>query len=83
MKTNKKKYRNEKWTVISGDINNYKWFSDERFHIEFHAYTNEQWYNEDEEPLETLPELYILPEARDTLLRDFEDEIGGIKILLN
>ncbi len=83
MKKNKKKYRNEKWTVISGDINNYKCFTDERFHIEFHAYTNELWYNEEEDPFETIPQVYIYPEACDTFLEDFEDEIGGIKILLN
>ena len=83
MKTNKKKYRNEKWTVVSGDVNNYKRFSDERFDIEFNAYTNLLWYNPDEEPFETIPQVYIFPEACDTLLEDFEDEIGGIKILLN
>jgi len=83
MKTNKKKYRNEIWTVISGDFNNFKYFQDERFYISFNAYTNEMWYNEDEDPFETLPQVYIFPEACDTLLEDFEDEIGGIKILLN
>ena len=82
MKTNKKKYRNEKWTIVSGDVNNYKCFSDERFRIEFHAYTNELWCEEGD-PFETLPQVYIFPEACDTLLEDFEDEIGGIKILLN
>jgi hypothetical protein len=82
MKTNKKKYRNENWTVISGDVNNYKFFSDERFHIEFHAYTNELW-NVEGDPFETLPQLYIFPEECDTLLEDFEDDISGIKILLN
>jgi hypothetical protein len=82
MKTHKKKYRNEKWTVVSGDINNYKCFSDERFCIEFHAYTNELW-NVEDDPFETIPQVYIFPEACDTLLEDFEDEIGGIKILLN
>ena len=82
MKSNKKKYRNEKWTVISGDINNYKCFTDERFHIEFHAYTNELW-NVEDDPFETLPQLYIWPEAEETVLDDFKDEAGGVKILLN
>ena len=82
MKTNKKKYRNEKWTVISGDVNNYKCFSDERFHIEFHAYTNELW-NVDDDPFETIPQIYIWPEVFETLLDDFKDEAGGVKILLN
>jgi len=82
MKPKKKKYRNEKWTVITGDINNYKRFSDERFCIEFNAYTNELW-NVDGDPFETIPMIYIFPEACDTLLEDFEDDIGGIKILMN
>ena len=82
MKTNKKKYRNEKWTVISDDINNFKCFQDDRFYISFHAYTNELWYEKDD-PFETIPQLYILPEAFDTLMDDFKDEDGGIKILLN
>ncbi len=83
MKKNKKKYRNENWTILSDDINNFKYFQDDRFYITFNAYTNELWYNEDVDPFETLPELYILPEAFETLLDDFKDDDGGIKILLN
>jgi hypothetical protein len=81
MKTNKKKYRNEKWTVISDDYNNFKYFQDDRFYISFHAYTNELWNVDD--PFETLPQIYIWPEAFETFLDDFKDEAGGVKILLN
>ena len=80
---NKKKYRNENWTMISGDINNYKFFQDEKFYIAFHSYTNEQWYNEEVDPFETIPQLSILPEDPETLLEDFKDEIGCLTILLN
>ena len=82
MKQKKKIYRNENWDSISGDFNNYKYFHDDRFYISFNAYTNELWY-EKGDPFETLPVIDILPEAFETLLDDFRDETGMIRIILN
>lgn len=82
MKNKKKIYRNENWGYISGDINNHKCFRDDRFEISFNAFTNELWCQKGD-PFETLPVIDILPEAEETLLDDFRDETGMVRIILN
>ena len=83
MKNNTQKYRNENWSVITGDHNNSKHFSDERFYITFHAYTNVPWYNPVKDPFESMPQIYIWPKEYGTFFDVLLDDAGGVKILLN